>query len=448
MKISRYLKRLVLVTIAVSSVFAPFAYQPSFAFSAPEPELPSLGGGGGGGGGSNPLLPDVPFGGNGGGDNGGGGGGGGNNGGGNAGGGNNGGNGGGNNGRGGGDGGGAAGNAVGGALSCSVGALIGQILTAAISAVLSEALADIAIPGLKVKVQDSSQETKEFGLTIAGTTIPILPSLDAIAYCLINALITYIADATIAWIQGGFEGNPVFVDDPGMFFQGLVDNEIANFMGELGGGVLCRGVDIQVQTALLRQATQSYGQRTQCTIDEAVQRMQNGRFVSADWVQVYKNPDQLPLNTYFQASEELNNRITARMGIVSVELEWNNGFLSFKDPDNPSRTVTPGQLIEKQLAKRMGLADDRLVLAEKFDQVINALVEAVIKIALNEVFEATGTGQRNYGAYEDYYDGVGGDGSRPFLNGDAGATTNNSNGGEGDMSTEEFLRRARELEMR
>jgi len=415
MKISSYFKGLILTTIAVSSIFAPFAYQPVFAFS--QPELPS-------GGGvelpENPLFPSGSGnnsgggGGNSGGNNGGNNGG--NTGGGNNGGGNAGGGGGGNNG-GGGGGGGAAGNAVGGALSCSVGALIGQILTAAISAVLSEALSDIAIPGLKVKVQDSSQEVKSFGLTIAGTTIPILPSLDAIAYCLINALITYIADATIAWIQGGFEGNPVFVDDPGMFFQGLVDNEISNFMGELGGGVLCRGVDIQVQTALLRQATQSYGQRTRCTIDEAVQRMQNGRFVAADWVQVYKNPSQLPLNTYFQASDELNNRITAKMGIVSVELEWNNGFLSFKDPDNPSRTVTPGQLIEKQLAKRMGLADDRLVLAEKFDQVINALVEAVIKIALNEVFEATGTGQRNYGAYENYYNNVGGDGTRPFING-------------------------------
>lgn len=420
MKISSYFKGLILTTIAVSSIFAPFAYQPTFAFS--------IGGGGGGGGGgssiqgphtSSPVYQQLSgtsnssSGNSGGGSNTGG-----NSSGGNTGG--SGGGGGGNNSGGGGggsSGGGGGGNAASGALSCSVGTLIGSILSAAISSVLSEALSDIAIPGLKVKVQDSSQETKEFGLTIAGTTIPILPSLDAIAYCLINALITYIADATIAWIQGGFQGNPVFVDDPGMFFQGLVDNEIANFMGELGGGVLCRGVDIQVQTALLRQATQSYGQRTQCTIDEALQRMESGQFVAADWVQVYKNPNQLPLNTYFQASDELNNRITAKMGIVSVELEWNNGFLSFKDPDNPSRTITPGQLIEKQLEKRMGLADDRLVLAEKFDQVINALVDAVIKIALNEVFEATGTGQRNYGAYEDYYNTAGGDGSRPFLNG-------------------------------
>lgn len=431
MKISSFFKQAVIATIAVSSIFAPFAYQPVFAFS--------IGGGSGGGSSiqgphnNSPIYQQISGSSNSGnsGNNSGGssnsggsntGGGGGNAGGGNAGGGNAGGGGG-----GGGGGTDATSNALGGALSCSVGQLIGQILTAAISSILSEALSDIAIPGLKVKVQDASQEVKSFGLTIAGTTIPILPSLDAIAYCLINALITYIADATIAWIQGGFQGNPVFVDDPGMFFQGLVDNEISNFMGELGGGILCRGVDIQVQTALLRQATQSYGQRTQCTIDEAVQRMQTGKFVAADWVQVYKNPDQLPLNTYFQASEELNNRISAKMGIVSVELEWNNGFLSFKDPDNPNKTVTPGQLIEKQLEKRLNLADDRLVLAEKFDQVINALVEAVIKIALNEVFEATGTGQRNYGAYESYYNNAGGDGTRPFLPGGS-ANTNQQSG--------------------
>ena len=73
-------------------------------------------------------------------------------------------------------------------------------------------------------------------------------------------------------------------------------------------------------------------------------------------------------------------------------------------------------MIEKQLEKRLNLADDRLVLAEKFDQVINALVDAVIKIALNEVFEATGTGERNYGAYETYYNSAGST-ERPFLPG-------------------------------
>jgi hypothetical protein len=306
-------------------------------------------------------------------------------------------------------------NLAGEALTCSVGTLIASVLTSAITTVLGAALSNLAIPGLKVKVQDPTNEVKTYGLTIAGLYIPIFPSLDAIAYCLVNALITYIADATIVWIRGGFEGNPVFVDDPGQFFQGLVDYEISNFIGGLGNGVLCQGVDIELQVALLQEATRSTGRQSSCSAESAMQRIQSGNFVTADYSLAYQDPKQLPINAYFSSTNQLNTRINANLGVAQIELEWNKGFLSFKDPENPSRTITPGQLIEKQLSERLGLSEKRLVLAEKFDQVITELVNALVKIALNEVFEAVGSGERNYGAYENYYDGISGSGERPFL---------------------------------
>src|SRR5690606_16100507 len=87
----------------------------------------------------------------------------------------------------------------------------------------------------------------------------------------------------------------------------------------------------------------------------------------------------------------------------------------FPDPEDPTgrKRLSPGALIEAQLAKRLGAPEDRLVLAEKFDQVINELVNSFVKIALNEMFEAGEAGNVNIGAYVQYFGGSDGSGSNP-----------------------------------
>ncbi len=82
--------------------------------------------------------------------------------------------------------------------------------------------------------------------------VPILPSLDSIGYCLVNSLIEYISDATIAWINSGFEGNPVFIDNFDEFFKNLADRELAAFMGNLTlPGYMCEPFQVNVQLGLL-----------------------------------------------------------------------------------------------------------------------------------------------------------------------------------------------------
>jgi hypothetical protein len=297
-----------------------------------------------------------------------------------------------------------------GAGGCLISTLLANILTNALTSVMAAATAIFATPGdPEVPVQRKAADLQTFGVTIGGTYIPIIPGLDSIAYCLVNTIITYIADATIAWIRSGFEGNPVFVDNPELFFQSIADYELGNMLNQIAGGILCQPFNLQVRLALLQDATRGYGQQAKCTGEQAINNLKNS-FSSADWIVATQNPANTPVGAYYASADALNARIGRRQNTFTLELGWNRGFLSFKDPKNPNRTITPGMVIEEQINKRLNLGEQRLVLQEKFDQVVTELVNALVKIALNELFEATGvqaTVEPNYQAYYNYFGGQG-----------------------------------------
>ena len=58
-----------------------------------------------------------------------------------------------------------------------------------------------------------------------------------------------------------------------------------------------------------------------------------------------------------------------------------------KNKQSECPITSPGIVIQSQLEKTLGLAKDRLVLAEKFDQVIAAVVNQLINTALDKVLE-------------------------------------------------------------
>ncbi len=92
------------------------------------------------------------------------------------------------------------------------------------------------------------------------------------------------------------------------------------------------------------------------------------------------------------ANDEMYARISAQNNTLKFDLGLNNGFLNYQKCDIPNdprscHTVTPGKVIQTELEKTMGLEKDRLNLATKFDQVVTALVNNLIKVGLNEVLK-------------------------------------------------------------
>jgi len=276
------------------------------------------------------------------------------------------------------------------ALSCSVGAILGGIISSAISGVLNKIFGTLL--NLEVPTIDSPARNKEVGLTIWG--IVIIPSWDALAYCLANVIITYVADSTIAWIQSGFEGKPAFVDDPTKLFNDIADYEMSNFLESLGGGFLCEPFESFVTVNLVDSYSGSYSDYGKCTLDTVqgnVEDYLNGGFFDYNtYFATTQNPANNPSGAFMLANDEARNRIALGIAPIKLELDWGNGYFSWRAKDGPNagKVVTPGKIIQSQLEARLNLASDRLVLAEKFDQVISTLVNYLIKTALTETLGA------------------------------------------------------------
>jgi hypothetical protein len=61
--------------------------------------------------------------------------------------------------------------------------------------------------------------------------------------------------------------------------------------------------------------------------------------------------------------------------------------LSSVDPTT-KKITSPGSVIEKQVNERLFSGQRRLEIADEFDEVVNALVNQLVKIAVTEVTQA------------------------------------------------------------
>lgn len=274
------------------------------------------------------------------------------------------------------------------ALSCAVSKILANGITGLVSKGLSTIFS--AITNKQVPVDPEDHKSKEIGMLVVWG-VPILPSWDAIAYCLANAVIAYVADSTIAWIQSGFKGKPAFVDDPTALFQDLADYQMNDFISTLQDGLLCENFSSDVTSSIVNDYTSDYETSGKCalgTLEEGVTDMVNtgASFTYEKFFAVSQNPNNNAAGAYLRATGQYKTDIYNRQEAMKTELAQNDGFLSWRAKDGPNegKIITPGKIAQAQLEDTLNLAPGRLVLAEKFDQVISSLVNYLIKTALTE----------------------------------------------------------------
>jgi hypothetical protein len=294
-------------------------------------------------------------------------------------------------------------NILSGAGECS----IGQILAQNISGLFSQAVTGLTseiIPEVPIKDRVVRSETAKIGrkevaggsIQIGGYTADLTPSWDAIGFCLVNMIIEYIGQATVDWINNGFEGNPVFVENPERFFESLADREAGEFLGELSDGRLCSPFELEIVNNLalhqLGRNGRGYTDNARCSLSDIVDNVEafaDGDFTSVGWNgfhSITQNPNNNPTRSYQIARNTLDARIENQENKVGIELDWGRGLFSFKDPET-NETTSPGAVIEAQINNRLDNPDQRLLVADEFDEIISALVNQLIKVALNEVLE-------------------------------------------------------------
>lgn len=272
---------------------------------------------------------------------------------------------------------------LGEALSCSVSSILSTILTGVLGG-LGTAVSSL-VPDSEVPVKDSTQRAKETGQTIFG--IPILPSWDAIAYCLGNLILAYIGQATVQWINTGFGGNPAFVTDPSQFFGAIADIETEKFLYELGGGFLCTPHQDIVRRNITLNTLSTYQQNATCTYNSENGSLEdfiggNTRFSLSDWRQAIQ-----PQNTWWGAQQLAERELARRINEQNAEqyqlLDWGRGFFSHRGEDGLINTI--GSLIVDQASHRLQIPIDRAANAQGINQIITELLNAVFRVALNEI---------------------------------------------------------------
>lgn len=282
--------------------------------------------------------------------------------------------------------------------SCSVGSVLGNIMASAVGNAFSEIGSMITgIAPVETPTKDVAQRIKNTGPTIPLTGIPIGASTDAIAWCFVNSIIRYLSDSVIMWIRSGFQGSPLFVDDPAGMFQSIADYEAATFLNELTDGAICSPWEIEVRLGLINGYANRAGYRNRryCSLEQINNNLDS--FLSGNMfdIDTFYNMTQFnennPIGLGFELESDLMSRIASRQGATERELGWTQGWLNIRDSQT-GKITTPGRVIQSHLESSMNLPKGRLALADEFDEVMTELINELVKVAVNELFEGTNGG--------------------------------------------------------
>ena len=327
----------------------------------------------------------------------------------------------------------SGGSATGGAATSVAGCLGSQVVSKAIMSAASGAISSVTDSLLNVPVAESgsvkanitTQTSAEIGtvgslLGIGGLT---LPSWNSMAYCIVNGMIVYIADSTLEWINTGFEGNPAFLSNPDQFFKDLANQEKVAFIQNLAYGAnsgVCDVFKSSIVSSILSRYGQNqrgYGQGYQnggygqgynsgssfngCSFDQKPGQLNlfvGGNFTAGggwdSWYKLTQSTQNNPYDTYFRTNDRMNSQVQAIELSKTRELNWNNGYLSFWKCETETQNkkdcpiTTPGTVIQNKLNSTLNLGTDRLVLAEKFDQVVTAVIDQLITTAIDKTLES------------------------------------------------------------
>lgn len=353
--------------------------------------------------------------------------------------------------------------------TCSVGSILGRFLSNAISSIITELTNSIksiftdniigyesdkymgpfnilAVPStnptLERQAYNNTQNTAKLvkktvggpaGQSVAGGILGVTDvSMDSIMFCIVNEILTYITNATISWINSGFNGNPVFVQNPGAILESVANTEANSFISAMSKGVgqtttsgntlavvnnSTGAITVFNNSALQSQLTsnligaytsQSSGNYTSglasptITTDQIIglaNGVDYGRDVGA---QQYN-----PLNTVYgqtlAANAAMQRQIAAAQQNAQLNMLMNQGIQSPTTcASGGTRAVNgtcqntfiqntaSGQLIGSTLKNRDMMTYERIALAKDFDSVITALVNQLVKIAVTDISKETG----------------------------------------------------------
>lgn len=234
-------------------------------------------------------------------------------------------------------------------------------------------------------------------------------TLDGIAFGISRTIIQSMVSSIVNWINSGFQGSPAFVTDLEGYLGNVADQVVSDTLTGSDLAFLCSPFALDVRVAIATE----YNNRSQdpfdiqCTLEDVsnnVEGFLQGSFQEGGWdawFELTQSETNDPNAAYLSAQVDLDAAIRNAQGEAIAELDWGDGFLSFKvcsDTQAQSGAqenctiTTPGRVIADQLNNALGAGQDQLIAADEINEIIGALMAQLAQRALTGTYGLLGLG--------------------------------------------------------
>jgi hypothetical protein len=276
--------------------------------------------------------------------------------------------------------------------------------------------------------------------------------LDIAVWGTINALLRQLTATTINWINSGFEGSPMYVQDLEQFLTdraNVIATEFINNLGDkMGQKLTSMPYSSDVQYALRLDASSRGGQMIPTLESNQYNDLTGGGSNGFSkgggwnaWYQLTQNPGNNPMEVYLAAKSAMENAIQNDQNNQKEQLDWGEGFFSWRKceqysvpgvdsyndmtpeeqsdarQNSPSTCTkwgpvqTPGTTIKDQLNEHLSEDLQRIGLATELGQIVDAFLAEMAKKALSSAglsgkgdSSSGGGGMGSYGNIGDWLD--------------------------------------------
>ncbi len=261
----------------------------------------------------------------------------------------------------------------------------------------------------------------------------ILTILKAFLRVVATKLLDKITQSTINWVNTGFKGAPLFVQNPGSFFMDVVHTELAGFIDEVAYDTTRFPFGQDYAVGVINKAVGTFASNSEYTLsklyanDPTEYARQQNDFAAGGWNGLLMNT-QLMQNNFIGygliADNEVNQRLTGTYSApqqIKDKLAQGTGFLSqvtcksnpkwdpaklaqspaptdpayaayqftYGCPEGPS-TVTPGRAAADSIMTALGSKQRQGELSAQAGNALAAIFDAVINKVLDAGLSAAG----------------------------------------------------------
>ena len=243
--------------------------------------------------------------------------------------------------------------------------------------------------------------------------------LKSIGRLIVKMLLQKLTLSTVEWINGGMNGSPKFIQDPGQYFADLGKEEILLFGQEINDPTKFPFAKQFMQNEA-NSFKQKFANNAQYSLDKMISDTSQGQYTGNDfqgdfssggwaaWDAMTQNAANNPLGFSLMAADELGKRIAKKVGLTESSLQQSGGYLGdvrCADPQGVTKEendaalsgsssttypngeprlckkwelVTPGKMVADAATKTMNYQSDALLNAQDLNDAIAAIMDALL----------------------------------------------------------------------